>query len=220
MPKEAHTKAAEHHDNAAKSHRKAADHHSKGEHGKGREESSKAKLIPRPRASTRIWRTARASPRSRSRERVSEAASSGLAFFALTFLRDRDGAEAPAREWRGPLVQRVGVLIRERRMTERPELPEVPEHIDQAVRSIAQLHSEHHGRTKAAQRLVNQISAAIARPMFVGLLAVGVTAWIAANLIATALWGRAIDPPAFPWLKGRSISLAVHRHAGAGRPET
>src|ERR1700722_107678 len=41
MPKEAHTKAAEHHENAAKSHKAAAEHHGKGEHEKGREESGK-----------------------------------------------------------------------------------------------------------------------------------------------------------------------------------
>ena len=35
MPREAHTKAAEHHENAAKGHRTAAEHHSKGDHAKG-----------------------------------------------------------------------------------------------------------------------------------------------------------------------------------------
>ena len=38
MPKDAHNKAAEHHENAAKSHKMAAEHHGKGEHWKGREE--------------------------------------------------------------------------------------------------------------------------------------------------------------------------------------
>jgi hypothetical protein len=36
MPKDAHNKAAEHHDSAAKSHRLATDQHGKGEHAKGR----------------------------------------------------------------------------------------------------------------------------------------------------------------------------------------
>ena len=44
MPREAHTKAAEHHENAAKSSitGTAAEHHGKGDHDKGREESTKA----------------------------------------------------------------------------------------------------------------------------------------------------------------------------------
>ena len=43
MPKDAHNKAAEHHENAAKSHRMAAEHHRKGEHEKGREHASQAR---------------------------------------------------------------------------------------------------------------------------------------------------------------------------------
>src|ERR1039457_2017885 len=39
MPKDAHLKAAEHHDNAAKAHRTAAEHHGKGDHAKGMEHS-------------------------------------------------------------------------------------------------------------------------------------------------------------------------------------
>jgi hypothetical protein len=42
MPKDTHTKAAEHRDNAARSDRMAAEHHGKGDHAKGREESAKA----------------------------------------------------------------------------------------------------------------------------------------------------------------------------------
>ena len=38
MPKDAHNKAAEHHESAARSHKTAAEHHGKGDHGKGREE--------------------------------------------------------------------------------------------------------------------------------------------------------------------------------------
>ena len=74
-----------------------------------------------------------------------------------------------------------------------------PDHIDEAVRSIAQLHSEHHGNTAPLQRLVNRISAVFARPYFVAFLTVGVSVWIGANLAALAL-GRAVDPPPFPWL--------------------
>ena len=40
MPKETHTKAAEHHENAPRAHRAAAEHHGKGEHDKGHEQSA------------------------------------------------------------------------------------------------------------------------------------------------------------------------------------
>ena len=64
MPKEAHTKAAEHHENAAKSHRTAAEHHGKGDHSKASEESTKARGR-KPRMSIRTWRIIRASRRSK-----------------------------------------------------------------------------------------------------------------------------------------------------------
>ena len=37
MPKDAHNKAAEHHETAAKSHKMAAEHHGRGDHKKGQE---------------------------------------------------------------------------------------------------------------------------------------------------------------------------------------
>ena len=40
MPKDAHNKAAEHHENAAKAHRMAAEHHGKGDHASGKKHST------------------------------------------------------------------------------------------------------------------------------------------------------------------------------------
>lgn len=87
-------------------------------------------------------------------------------------------------------------------MTDSPFGSRIPEHVDEAVRSVTQLHSDHHGRTSASQHAVNRITAFIARPLFVALLAVIVAGWIAANLIAVALGLQAIDQPVFPWLQG------------------
>ena len=42
MPKETHTKAADHHDGAAKAHRDAAMHHEKGDKEAAKEHSKKA----------------------------------------------------------------------------------------------------------------------------------------------------------------------------------
>jgi uncharacterized membrane protein len=88
-------------------------------------------------------------------------------------------------------------------MTDSPSsAPDIPDHIDEAVRSVAQLHSDHHGRTTVSQRAVNRITAFMARPFFIALLGVSVAGWIVANLIATTLGVEAIDAPAFPWLQG------------------
>jgi uncharacterized membrane protein len=80
--------------------------------------------------------------------------------------------------------------------------PCVPDHIDEAVRSVTQLHSEHHGRTTGPQRAVNRITAFMARPAFVALVGLGVVGWMGANLTASALGLQAIDAPAFQWLEG------------------
>ena len=79
--------------------------------------------------------------------------------------------------------------------------PEVPDHIDEAVRSVARLHSEHHGRTTSPQRAVNNVAAVIGRPWFIALVGFFVVAWMAANLIAGRLGVKAIDPPPFAWLE-------------------
>jgi uncharacterized membrane protein len=42
----------------------------------------------------------------------------------------------------------------------------------------------------------------MARPWFIALVGIGVTVWIAANLVASRLGLAAIDPPAFLWLQG------------------
>jgi uncharacterized membrane protein len=87
-------------------------------------------------------------------------------------------------------------------MTDSPSGSKIPEHVDEAVRSVTQLHSDHHGRTSAPQHAVNRITAFMARPLFVALLGLSVAGWIGANLIAIMLGLPAIDGPVFPWLQG------------------
>jgi uncharacterized membrane protein len=92
---------------------------------------------------------------------------------------------------------------REHRMThDSPYTRNVPDAIDEAVRSVTQLHSDHHGRTTAPQRAVNRITAFMARPLFAAVVGLSVVGWIGANLIASAVGLQAIDAPAFPWLQG------------------
>jgi uncharacterized membrane protein len=79
--------------------------------------------------------------------------------------------------------------------------PNFPDHVDKAVRSIAQLHSDHHGRTTTPQRAVNRITALIGRPWFIALMGLSAVVWIAANLIASRLGLQAVDPPPFPGLE-------------------
>ncbi len=76
-----------------------------------------------------------------------------------------------------------------------------PDHVDKAVRSVTQLHSDHRGSGTASQRTVNRLTALMARPWFLTLIGVGVAVWVVANLSAGRLGLEAIDPPPFPWLE-------------------
>jgi uncharacterized membrane protein len=76
-----------------------------------------------------------------------------------------------------------------------------PEHVDKAVRSVTQLHSDHHEKTTASQRAVNRMAARMGRPRFIVLAVFSVAVWIAANLMASRFGFQAVDPPPFAWLE-------------------
>jgi uncharacterized membrane protein len=82
-------------------------------------------------------------------------------------------------------------------------LPEqnFPDHVDKAVRSVTQLHSEHHGKATSPQRAVNIVAAVMGRPWFIALVSFTVVGWVAVNLIAARMGVEAIDPPPFAWLE-------------------
>jgi uncharacterized membrane protein len=96
----------------------------------------------------------------------------------------------------------IGLSITpERWMTDDPPEPNFPDHVDKAVRSVTQLHSDHHGRTTSTQRAVNRVAALMGRPLFIALVGFSAVVWMAANLIAARMGVEAIDPPPFAWLE-------------------
>jgi uncharacterized membrane protein len=110
------------------------------------------------------------------------------------------GAFGPARESAVKSTAGDQIIIGGEMTESASSSRELPDHVDEAVRSIAQLHSEHHEKATAPQRLINRLSAVIARPHFVAFLTIGVCVWIGANLAAIALGRYAPDPPPFLWL--------------------
>ena len=96
----------------------------------------------------------------------------------------------------------IGLSITpERWMTDDPPEPNFPDHVDKAVRSVTQLHSDHHGRTTSTQRAVNRVAALMGRPLFIALVGFSAVVWMATNLIAARMGVEAIDPPPFAWLE-------------------
>ena len=81
-----------------------------------------------------------------------------------------------------------------------------PDHIEETIRSIAELHSDHPENATPFQRSVDRMTALLSRPRFIGVITVIISGWIGLNLLTAALGGRSIDPPPFPWLEG-GVSL-------------
>ena len=94
-------------------------------------------------------------------------------------------------------------------MTEEYQATGFPDHVDKAVRSVTQLHSDHHGRTTSSQRAVNRVAALIGRPWFMALVGIIVVAWVAANLLAAKLGIEVADPPPFPSLEAAATVFAL-----------
>ena len=80
--------------------------------------------------------------------------------------------------------------------------PILPAHIEDTIRSIAQLHAEHRRASSSLQRTVARLVGFVGRPRFVGMLTTAVAFWIGFNLLITAAGGVPLDPPPFPWMDG------------------
>jgi len=85
----------------------------------------------------------------------------------------------------------------------------LPDHIEETIRSIRRLHVEHRSMSTVSQRAIDGITAAIARPSFVALLALAVSVWMAANIVGPRLGFPMPDAPPFPWLQGAMTGISL-----------
>lgn len=86
--------------------------------------------------------------------------------------------------------------------------PILPAHIEDTIRSIAQLHAEHHRAATPLQRIVDRTTAIVAKPRFIGMLTVAVLVWLGANSLAVVAGYVPLDPPPFSWFDG-AVSLGA-----------
>jgi uncharacterized membrane protein len=85
----------------------------------------------------------------------------------------------------------------------------LPPHIEQTVQAIARLHQAHHERATSIERFVDRLTGLVARPAFIGVVALIVIAWISANLALRRYAGWCLDSPPFPWLQGAAELVAI-----------
>lgn len=88
--------------------------------------------------------------------------------------------------------------------------PILPAHIEDTVRAIARLHSDHRQEAGTLQRLVERLTASIGRPQFIAALTTGIVLWIGGNLVALLYGLKPWDDPPFDWLQGTFGLLALY----------
>jgi uncharacterized membrane protein len=84
----------------------------------------------------------------------------------------------------------------------------VPASISQNIEAISEYYKRQDLRTGRAQRLLERLGDAIGRPLFFGVIAIFVPAWILVNVVAPRIGMAAFDPPPFSGLQG-IVSLAA-----------
>ena len=86
---------------------------------------------------------------------------------------------------------------------------ELPGHIEQTVQAIARLHDAHEQRATPIERLVDRLTALVARPAFIAATVLSVVVWMVGNIALRRLTGWSFDKPAFPWLQGAGELAAI-----------
>ena len=90
------------------------------------------------------------------------------------------------------------------------DAPILPAHIEQTIKAIAKLQSDHHQEAGTLQRSVERLTSWIGRPRFIALLTALIGLWVTLNLTAVWLGARPWDPPPFGWLQGLLGVLALY----------
>ena len=89
------------------------------------------------------------------------------------------------------------------------EAPDLPGHVDETIRSMARLHSEHRENATLHQRAVGHITGFLGQPMVTGVLVLAIVGWIGANLFAASFGYRTPDPPPFQWLQATMTLVSM-----------
>ena len=87
-------------------------------------------------------------------------------------------------------------------MTSERDTPSLPEHIEQTVKAIAQMHTEHREGATAIQHALDRVRDFIGHARFVVILCIFVPSWIALNTALTLAGLASFDAPPFFWLQG------------------
>ena len=74
--------------------------------------------------------------------------------------------------------------------------------ISQNIEAILDFYAREEKKISSSQRLLEQFSGFIGRPIFLGIILLFVLVWMCANVLANEFGLIAFDPPPFSWLQG------------------
>jgi uncharacterized membrane protein len=95
-----------------------------------------------------------------------------------------------------------------RQMSHAPP-PDLSDHVEETIRSMARLSNEHQESASLQQRAVAHITGFLSQPAVVGILGVMIGCWAAANVLGPSVGWRALDPPPFQWLQGMMTLVSL-----------
>ena len=78
----------------------------------------------------------------------------------------------------------------------------LPEHVEETVRSIVEFKVEHAKSATISERAIERATAAVGRPAFIAFIAIFVAVWAGLNISAAELHFKQFDAPPFYWLQG------------------
>ena len=89
------------------------------------------------------------------------------------------------------------------------DTPILPAHIEDTVRSIAELHAEHDRNASLYQRTIARLIENLGRPAAAGIIVVAICVWIGLNAFERSAHVAPFDPAPFPYLQGLVAAAAL-----------
>ncbi len=87
---------------------------------------------------------------------------------------------------------------------------QLPAEIEQTVQAVGRMREAHEARATPLHRLVDRMTAIVARPSFIAVIAVVVAGWIGANILLRRFAGWSLDGPGYHRLEAVGELTALY----------
>jgi uncharacterized membrane protein len=87
---------------------------------------------------------------------------------------------------------------------------QLPQHVEDAITDISEVHAEYHRHAKPLQKAVGAITGAVGKPISLVIVTACIAGWVTLNTVLHA-YGRAVlDPPPYPALSCAASVAALY----------